>query len=85
MKGLPNAVPFKERGQRITALEDLEALVAEYLADLEARGVLDLPGGVASRGPVEALVAAGTAPGDDDALPPDDGTAEAASLAAQES
>jgi tRNA-dihydrouridine synthase len=76
VKGLPHAVPFKERGQRITQLSDLEALVAEYLADLEARGVADLPGGLAPRA---ALVP------DDDPFLHDDGSAEAASLAAQES
>ena len=76
VKGLPHAVPFKERGQRITALADLEELVAEYLADLEARGVADLPGGLAPR---SAL------PLEDDPFLHDDGSAEAASLAAQES
>ncbi len=77
VKGLPHAVPFKERGQRIASLEELAALAAEYLADLEARGIADLPGGLAPRA---------AAPVDDEPFPlDDDGAAEAASLAAQES
>jgi len=76
VKGLPHAVPFKERGQRITAPEELEALAADYLAELEARGVADLPGGLAPRA---------RAPREDDPWLSDDGSAEAASLAAQES
>jgi tRNA-dihydrouridine synthase B len=76
VKGLPHAVPFKERGQRITAPEELEALAAAYLAELEARGVADLPGGLAPRARV---------PREDDPWLSDDGSAEAASLAAQES
>ncbi|MEO6462018.1 MAG: tRNA dihydrouridine synthase DusB [Candidatus Eisenbacteria bacterium] len=83
VKGLPNAVPFKERGQRIAVPADLEVLVADYLAELTTRGVADLPGGIAPRGH-EPAVAVGDA-GDDDASLADDGSAEAASLAAQES
>lgn len=80
VKGLPNAVPFKERGQRIAAPEDLEALVAGYLDELEARGVADQPGGIAPRAAAPDTEADG-----DDAFPADDGSAEAASLLAQES
>ena len=84
VKGLPNAVPFKERGQRIAEPADLEALVAAYLAELAARGVADLPGGVAAR-PVAVGAGAGATEPQDDAWQADDGSAEAASLAAQES
>jgi nifR3 family TIM-barrel protein len=81
VKGLPNAVPFKERGQRIAAPEELEGLVADFLDELTARGVVDLPGGIAAR-------SAATAPLEDEGNDPflsDDGSAEAASLAAQAS
>ena len=86
VKGLPNAVPFKERGQRIAAPADLESLAADYLSELEARGVADLPGGVPPREAAPGAAGAGAlavAAGDD--LPLDDGTAEAAALAMQES
>ena len=83
VKGLPNAVPFKERGQRIAAPEDLESLAADYLAELEGRGVADLPGGIAPRADASANAAARDE--EDDAFLHDDGSAEAASLAAQAS
>jgi nifR3 family TIM-barrel protein len=70
VKGLPHAAPFKERGQKIETPEQLRTLAREYVDELAARGLADLPGG---RAPVT----------DDDA-PADDGSAEAASLAAQE-
>ena len=81
VKGLPNAAPFKERGQKIESADELAALAAWYLADLEARGVADVPGGVSARERAESR------PGGDDGDPflADDGSAEAASLAAQES
>jgi len=86
VKGLPYAAPFKERGQKIEHGDELEALAADYLAELEARGLADLPGGLAPR-----MAAAPDAPrsagaGDDeDPFLADDGAAESASLAAQES
>jgi len=67
VKGLPHAAPFKERGQKIESPLELRALAADYLAELEAKGLADLPGG-------RAVVL-------EDA---DDGSAESASLAAQE-
>jgi len=69
VKGLPHAAPFKERGQKIESPEELRALAADYLAELEGKGLADLPGGRFTAF--------------DDA-PADDGSAEAASLAAQE-
>ncbi len=84
VKGLPHAVPFKERGQRIAAPEELAALVAEYLDDLSARGLADLPGGLAPRTP-GARAAAPRGDEADDPFLHDDGSAEAASLAAQAS
>ena len=69
VKGLPHAAPFKERGQKIESPEELRALAADYLRELEERGLADLPGGRFTSF--------------DDA-PADDGSAEAASLAAQE-
>ena len=87
VKGLPNAAPFKERGQRVESRGELEALVQDFLVELERRGLADLPGGVVPR--------AGGAAGTGGAAPArawadvdpvaDDGSAEAASLAAQES
>ena len=70
VKGLPHAAPFKERGQKIESPEELHALAAEYLRELEARGLADLPGGRAAFDP--------------SAVPADDGSAEADALAAQE-
>jgi tRNA-dihydrouridine synthase B len=67
VKGLPHAAPFKERGQKIESPAELRALASDYLAELEAKGLADLPGGR-----VVVLEEA------------DDGSAESASLAAQE-
>jgi tRNA-dihydrouridine synthase B len=78
VKGLPNAAPFKERGQKVETAAALEDLVREYVAELEARGFADLPGGAPPRAaaiPAERF--------EDDAYMADDGSAEAASLAAQ--
>jgi tRNA-dihydrouridine synthase len=71
VKGLPHAAPFKERGQKIETPEQLRTLAREYLDELSARGLADLPGG---RAPAP----------EDDGTPADDGSAEAGSLAAQE-
>ena len=88
VKGLPYAAPFKERGQKIEHGDELEALAADYLAELEARGLADLPGGLAPRmaAAPDAPRSAGAGAGDDeDPFLADDGAAESASLAAQES
>ncbi len=69
VKGLSNAARFKERGQKVESAAELEAFVAEYLAELEDRGLAVLPGGVAAQADWIA----------------DDGSAEAATLAVQES
>jgi nifR3 family TIM-barrel protein len=76
VKGLPHAAPFKERGQKIETPAELEQLAADFLAELEGRGLADLPGGIAPRGAVVP---------EDEPYFADDGSAEAASLAAQES
>lgn len=85
VKGLPHAAPFKERGQKIETAAELEALAAEYLDELAEKGLADLPGGIAPRAhaaspPGEPAFAAVTDP-----FLSDDGSAEASSLAAQES
>jgi tRNA-dihydrouridine synthase len=85
VKGLPNAAPFKERGQKIEHAEELEALAADYLVELEARGLADLPGGLAPRTAVSVGVPGVLSAADDDPFLADDGSAESASLAAQES
>ena len=74
VKGLPNAAPFKERGNRVESAADLEALVADYRVELARRGVIDVPGGSATR--------ERATPGGLDVA--DDGSAEAAVLAVQE-
>ena len=79
VKGLPNAAPFKERGQKIETAAALEALAAEYLDDLSARGLADVPGGIAPR------AERGDTDGNQDPYLADDGAAESAVLAAQES
>jgi nifR3 family TIM-barrel protein len=84
VKGLPNAAPFKERGQKIERAAELEALAAEYLADLEARGVSDVPGGVLPRSAGAPPAPAVLADAEDPFLA-DDGSAESATLAGQES
>ncbi len=70
-KGLPNAARIKERGQKVERVADLEAIVAEYLAELHARGSLCAQGAGA---PAAAA---------DDPYLVDDGSAEAAALSAQ--
>jgi nifR3 family TIM-barrel protein len=70
-KGLPNTARLKERGQKVERLFDLEAIVAEYLAEFEVRS--DVP---------PAALVAGAIAGDD-AWPADDGSAEEQTLAAQ--
>jgi tRNA-dihydrouridine synthase B len=74
-KGLPNAARLKERGQKVETVADLETVIEDYLAELAAR-----------RSPADelgfAVLAAGTG-ADADAWLADDGSAEAASLAAQ--
>jgi tRNA-dihydrouridine synthase B len=45
VKGLPHAAPFKERGQKIESPTELRALAADYLQELESKGLADLPGG----------------------------------------
>ena len=43
VKGLPHAAPFKERGQKIESPGELRALAFDYLAELEGKGLADLP------------------------------------------
>lgn len=81
VKGLPNAAPFKERGQKIETQGELEALAGDYLAVLEQQGLADLPAGLLPRAALRPTPASA---GEDDPFLSDDGAAESASLAAQE-
>jgi len=81
VKGLPNAAPFKERGQKVETAGALEDLARDYIAELEARGLADVPGGTLPRAAAVPDDDHGNSP--NDAYMADDGSAEAASLAAQ--
>jgi nifR3 family TIM-barrel protein len=50
VKGLPNAHAYKARGQKVERPADVEALVDDYLEELDALGIVDVPGaGAAGR------------------------------------
>ena len=59
VKGLPNAHAIKARGQKVETRADVEALVDDYLEELDFLGVADVPGVGASARTEFAMQAAG--------------------------